>query len=189
VLRQDVGRIDATGPAGALRRYFIVNASLGVTAGGNEVFNRERGAVALLKRFGSSLAIPAAALLAIARHSNIDATVSFDAGAGRPAAISNLAILKNPSISGPLRVPVESAPDDGKLGVWLEDGLSRASLLGLFLRLAAGRYVPGSRTTIARCASVRVRARAPFTVEYDGEILRADDVTFRVEPRTIGVCQ
>jgi diacylglycerol kinase (ATP) len=186
---QDVGCIDAAGPAGPVRRYFIVNASLGVTADGNVVFNRTTGTVAALKRLGGGAAIPAAALLAIARHENLRAGVTIDGAGERPVLLSNLAVLKNPNISGTMRVSAGVSPDDGRIGLWMEEGLSRIGLLRLFINLVAGRFIPGDRSTVRNCASVRVRGSEPFPVEYDGEILHTNDVEFTVLRGAIGVCQ
>jgi diacylglycerol kinase (ATP) len=189
VRAQDVGCIEADGPDGPVRRHFIVNASVGVTAEGNEIFNAPTGVVAFLKHLGGGAAIPAAALLAIARHRNIPAEVSIEGGTGRSVIISNLAVLKNPNVSGSMRAPAGVSTDDGRLGLWMEEGMSRIALAGLFFKLAAGRFVPGGRSTVRACSSLRVRGPAPFPVEYDGEILYANDVTFTVMQGAIGVCQ
>jgi diacylglycerol kinase family enzyme len=189
VHRQDVGCIDALVDDLPIRRYFIVNASVGVTAEGNELFNRSSGAIAELKGVSAGAAIPVAALWAIARHSNLRAEVSVDGGEGRPVLLSNLAVLKNASISGPMRVSAGVTVDDGQFGIWLEEGLSRLRLLLLFISLFTGRFTPGRGSTVRRCASVRVRGPVPFPVEFDGEILHARDVTFTVLHNAIGVCQ
>lgn len=189
VRRQDVGCIAALEGDRTVRRYFIVNASVGVTAEGNELFNRASGVVAALKGISAAAAIPAAALGAIARHTNRRVGVSLDGGEERSVLLSNLAVLENPSISGPMRVSGGVSAGDGLLGVWMEEGLSRLRLLGLFIRLVSGRFVPGNGSTVRRCVSVRVRGSVRFPVEFDGEILRAEDVTFTVVNDAIGVCQ
>jgi diacylglycerol kinase family enzyme len=71
----------------------------------------------------------------------------------------------------------------------MEEGLSRIGLLRLFINLVAGRFIPGDRSTVRNCASVRVRGSEPFPVEYDGEILHTNDVEFTVLRGAIGVCQ
>jgi diacylglycerol kinase (ATP) len=186
---QDLGRIDARSDAGPVRRYFIVNASLGVTAEGNVVFNGCSGIIGGLKRMNTGSAIAWAALSAIARHANAEVHVSIDGSAERPILLSNLAVMKNPSISGGMRAVMQVSPDDGRLGLWIEEDLSRPALLKLFFDLNTGRFRPNGRSTVATVRSLRVRGAEPFAVEFDGEILYTDDVHFTLLPRALEVCQ
>ena len=188
VRRQDVGCLDLDEARGRARRYFLVNASVGVSAEGNAIFNHSHGFIPRLKQCGTGIGIAAAALSAIARHADLEAVLSIDGTPERSASVSNLAILKSPGIGGAMRAPAQASADDGRFGFWLEEGLTRAGLLGLFFQLLAGRVTPGAGTTIRRCTAVRVRARAPFLVEYDGETVSAQDVTFSVLRGAIGVC-
>lgn len=187
--RQDVGCIDAHRGARGMRRHFIVNASLGITAEGNALFNRKSGVMALLKRMSTTAAISSAALSAIARHINIDVRVSFDGGVEHRARLSNLAVMKNANISGGMRAPVPVACDDGLLGVWMEEGLSRTALLKLFVRLNSGVFSPNGTSTVGSFRSARIRGEREFPVEFDGDILYADDVEFSLLPGALEVCQ
>lgn len=190
---EDVGCIDAAGIGGFVRRYFIVNASAGVTAEGNLIFNGTAGAMPALRRLGAWAAIPAAALLAIGRHANVPAAISVDGGPERTVTLSNLALLRNTNISGRLRLDAieRGGPEtgDGPMGLWIEENRSRRHLLGLFVRLLTGRFRPADGTTLGRCFSVRVRAAAPIPVEFDGEILFTGDATFSVVRHAIRVCR
>ncbi|HLF13483.1 MAG TPA: hypothetical protein VI932_01160, partial [Bacteroidota bacterium] len=162
---------------------------MGVTAGGNFIFNRTTGLIALLKRFSTNAAISWAALAAIARHANTDVRVSFDGEPERPVRLSNLAVLKNPSISGAMKASLRVSGDDGRLGVWMEEDLSRTALLRLFLSLNSGRFSPNGTSTIGAYRSLHVRGTNPFPVEFDGEILYAGDVEFSLLPGALEVCQ
>jgi diacylglycerol kinase (ATP) len=187
-LRQDIGVIDVNTRGRSLRRYFIVNASLGVTASGNAIFNG-RGLISALKQFSVTTAISWAALKAILHHVNIDVLVSFDGGQERRAFLSNLAVLKNPNISGELRAAVGVSADDGRLGVWMEEDLSRTSLVKLFLGMKSGRFFTGTTSTIGSYSSVRVRGAEDFYVEFDGETESGNDVEFSLLPGCLEVCQ
>ncbi|HLB01001.1 MAG TPA: diacylglycerol kinase family protein [Bacteroidota bacterium] len=186
--RQDVGRIDAATDRGRIRRYFIVNASLGVTADGNAIFNRTSGMIGLLKRLSTNTAISWAALSAILRHTDAEARVSFDGGDEGRVRISNLAVMKNPSISGGMRAAIPVSADGGRLGVWMEEGLSRVALLTLFIKLNSGWFSPTGTSTIGAYRSLRVRGTNLFPVEFDGEILHASDVQFSLLDRALEVC-
>ncbi len=187
--RQDVGCIEAHRGATVSRTHFIVNASLGVTAEGNAIFNRKSGMMALLKRMSTTAAISSAALSAIVRHVTMEVGVSFDGGTERRARLSNLAVMKNANISGGMRAPVPVACDDGLLGVWMEEGLSRSALLKLFLRLNSGGFSPNGSSTVGSFRSLRIRGERGFPVEFDGDILYADDVEFSLLPGALEVCQ
>jgi len=187
-LRQDIGVIDMFTRGRSLRRYFIVNASLGVTAEGNAIFNRH-GMISIVKPISTPVAISSAAIRAILGHVNTEVLVSFDGGPERPVPLSNLAVLKNPNISGGIRAAVGVSADDGRLGVWMEEGLSRASLLRLFLKLNFGRFSTSGSSTIGTYHSLRIRAGEEFPVEFDGETTRASDVEFSVLPCCMEVCQ
>jgi len=205
VRAHDVGRIDARCAGTSVRRYFLVNASLGVTAEGNALFNRESGLISWLKRIHPGAAIPWAALSAIFRHVNAEMVVSFDSNdgegaspvssGGRRVRLSNLSVMKNPNISGGLRAGVRVACDDGRLGVWMEEGLSRIALLKLFLSLATGKgptsggYASGGSSTVGMYRSVKVRGNAPFPLEYDGEVMFPSEAAFSIIPGALEVCR
>jgi diacylglycerol kinase family enzyme len=186
--RHDVGCIEAPRGDGFPRRYFLVNASVGVTAEGNALFNEATGLCAFLKRISTAAAISWAALAAILRHANLDVGISLDGGAECRVSLSNLAVLQSPHISGGMRAPVNACYGDGMLRGWIEKGLSRPALLGLFIMLTAGRYTAAWNARTGPFRSLRVRGKSRFPIEFDGEVVYSDDVRFSLFPGALRIC-
>jgi len=80
----------------------------------------------------------------------------------------------------------EAMPDDGLFDILLVNKTSRAKVLGLVQKYAAGRYreIPQLITHV-QADSLTIRADRDFEVNVDGEILRKGEVTFRILPAAV----
>jgi diacylglycerol kinase family enzyme len=171
-------------------RYFAINASVGVTAEANDLFNRGPEPISLLKRRWVDGAIVASALLTFARYRNLELEVAVDAGRKRALLLTNLGVIKNRHFSGSFRYESGPAPDDGQLGVHVCEGMGRAEMLRTLASLARGRFTRTGKTSSAsaRAAEVTSPAGKPFAVETDGEITHATSARFEVLSRRIFLC-
>ncbi len=168
--------------------WFLCNASLGVTAEANFRFNHPDRLLRLLKGLSTSAAILDAAIATILRarsftgQLSIEGTVPFEAG------ITNLAILKNPHVSGSFCYPDVGRIDDGRFNVHLLHGMSVPELLRVLrdLRRQQLNGVPHHRSWST--AALTVTSATPFAIEYDGEVVRSTEVQFFIEPHSIQVC-
>lgn len=195
----DVGRVEysaaaegtdvAGGAAGT--RHFLINASIGVTAEANGRFNAGRGLLGPLKRYWVDGAIVATALQTFAGYRNFQVRLSIEGSGEREVALTNLGIVKNPHFSGQMRYDLPCAPDDGRFGVHLCEGMSRLEMIQVLSALSAGRFQGIPKTESVSATTVRVRAAAPgrtFSLETDGEVTPVASASFKILPREVHAC-
>jgi len=186
----DVGLARWTDPAGRQhQRHFAVSASLGLCAEGNRLFNTAAATGAFVRRLPSAVAITRAALSAIARHRNIDATIRVDDETLSVAA-SNISFGKTPWVSGGLRYDGPTVlPSDGLLSVHLCHDMSRLGLLRVLLDLSRGHFGSALGRRSWRAAGCDVHPKRPITLELDGETTLAAEISIRVIPQSIDACR
>lgn len=187
--RRDLGVLRYTDPDGAAhRRFWINNASVGVTADGNHRFNAPGPLLRHLKRVSSGLGIAYAALSALLAHRPRRMRLQTDDGPIVTVSVSNLGVVKNPHFAGSLRYDSPFEPASGAFHVHLLEGQSRARLLSALLGLARGRFAgrPGSRSW--RASKLMLQAAEPFPIEVDGEVVLARRACFALRPGCLRVC-
>jgi diacylglycerol kinase family enzyme len=181
----DVGRMDAP----EVRRHFLINASVGVTAEANWNFNEATGTLAWLKRSWVDGAIIATALRTFQGYRNFRATLSLDGGPARDLILTNLGVVKNIHFSGQMRYDIPQALDDGAFGVHLCEGMNRMEMIGVLSALNAGKFSGRPKTSSHQARRVEiVGLDGAFAVETDGEVIRADRATFTVLKQELCVC-
>lgn len=180
--RRDVGVLTLVTDGGeTVRRYWLLNSSIGITAQANAFFNAPDAMLARLKRHATPLAILYAALhtLLTARPNSVQ--LSYD---GKEECIdaANLAVVKSPFCSGSFRYDSPFEPASGAFHVHLCEAGSRARLLYTLWQLGQGRFrgLPGTCSWSARW--VGVSTAEPVAVEFDGEVVQTRRAVFSIEP-------
>ncbi len=169
-------------------RYFLINASVGLTAEANAFFNNPDRLLGWLKRKYTDPAILYAAIRTILRYRNEEMTLKFpDAGAST-VQVTNLGIVRNLHFSGGLRYGDNQTVRSGMMGVHLCYGTGIPGRLRLLAALARGTFDHLPRTLSRQTHSLRLEARTDFSLEMDGEIVRTNRATFTVLPDHIKVC-
>lgn len=185
---RDVGCLTLSRNGTECRLYFLINASVGVTANANALFNNPDAVLKALKRWHTPLAILYAALRTIAGHTNLHVLIESEEVGSISAGLSNLGIVKNPYFSGSLHYGDPARYDNGRFAVHLYSGMSRTGLVSLLFTLTRGTASsPHSRSWSTR--SLTVSAENEFAVEYDGEVAHASKACFTILPRCLDVCQ
>lgn len=172
----------------ARRRFWLNNASVGVTADGNHRFNCPGPLLRWLKQASSGLGIAYAAVSALFAHRPRRMTLQTDDGPTVTVSVSNLGVVKNPHFAGSLRYDSPFQPANGLFHVHLLEGQSRVRLLSSLLGLTRGRFAgrPGSRSWRAR--KLTLQAAEPFPIEVDGEVVLARCACFALRPAGVRVC-
>lgn len=170
-------------------RYSLVNASIGVTAEANARFNNPTPFVRAARRLSVDAAISAAVLSTLAGWRDITCGLALDGGEAEMVSVTNLGVFKNPHFGGTLCYDTPVAPDDGRLGVALCEGLTALETIATLSSLRRGRFRgrPKTRTWIAR--TVAVTADRVFALETDGEVVHARRAEFSVVPRRVRCCR
>jgi diacylglycerol kinase family enzyme len=185
---RDIGSVTVCDGTRTFTRYFLINASIGVAAEANRLFNTPGPVRRWLKRHNTPLAIGIAAALAIATFRPPRLHISGPGTPAMPVDVTNLSILKSPHISGSLRYPVRPGYRSGRFGVVLAARLSRLDTCRFAAALTSPRGDPMAFCTSWSAPSVSVWADAPFALEIDGEVLTARRALFEVVPHALRVC-
>lgn len=169
--------------------HFAINASMGITAEANAYFNEKGGPLfRALKRRWTDGAIAAAALRGFARYRPFPILLESAGGERREARLVNLGVVKNCHFSGSFRYDAPTAADDGRLGVHLCDGMTKAETLRTLASLARGRFSGLPKTSSWQWPGLTVRADRPFALETDGEVRFTARADFSVREGGLRLC-
>jgi diacylglycerol kinase (ATP) len=187
-LPRDVGSITCEDGDSYKTKYFLVNASIGVTAEANGFFNNPDRQIQYLKRFHVPSAILYAAIKTILSYKNIHAWVLSTETGLKAVDLSNLGVVKNPHFSGSLHYPIGVDYGSGMFSINLCHNLHRIGLFSVLGRLARGKFDEGEKTCSWCTGALDVFSDRPFAIEYDGEIMTTTVAHFGILPRHLKVC-
>ncbi len=186
--KRDIGLVNVEGNNGVVRRYFLINASIGLTAEGNAFFNTPDCLLRWLKKRSAGVGILYAALRSIATYQNVDVGITFGEGEEEHVRVTNLGIVKNPYFSGSLHYDVVPDYTNGKLGIFAAANLGLFGRLNLLRHLCRGKF-SGTPHTFSRSETeVTIEAEHSLTIEVDGEILTGRRAQFSVLQNSLRVC-
>lgn len=169
-------------------KHFLVNASAGLTAEGNWFFNHPDHGLAVLKRKWTGGAILYATFRSMMTCRNHRLTIESGSLPPRVAGVTNLAMLKNPHVSGGLKFPGLASYDSGLLDIHLASNLGWSGRVRLFQALASGRAMKRTLDQCWQSHELTLSSDTPFALEFDGEVIRTDRVRVTVLPRHLRVC-
>ena len=184
---RDVGCLVFKKDRKLLRKYFLINASLGITAEGNHFFNNPDFILRYLKKVSTQIAITYAVLKNILRYKNFQIKMEIN-NESFTTHISNLGIIKSPFFTGKLRYQSDPLPDNGLFDLHLYESLSRVKLLKLFYNLSKGLSDISLNKKFWRTDRITISSDKEFAVEFDGEVITTKTVKFSIIPRLIKVC-
>ena len=170
------------------RKYFLINASLGITAEANYFFNHPDSILLSLKKKNTNLAILYSALRTIYSFKNFKVKIDSDETGEFEVNLTNLGIIKNPNFSGNLRYNSEITYDNGNFNVHLCYEMSRKEVIHLLYLLSYGKFDKVTKKKSWDTKELKISSENPFYVEYDGEIINTTSVTFSVLPKLLKVC-
>lgn len=168
------------------KKYFIINASLGVTAFANNNFNHPNEGLKFLKKYSTNTAILFTAIYSIFSYKNILMKISFD-GRTFVSPVANINILKIPYVSGSLHYTVPVNPDDGKLSLNICLNMTKWELLKVLYNLSKGIFQIEKKTRSVSTDNLEVSSNEPLIFECDGETETAKKVTFSSIRKVINI--
>jgi diacylglycerol kinase family enzyme len=178
--------VDEQGTARTL--YFIVNASIGITAEANWRFNHPDRWLAALKRVSTGTAITWAALRTLLAACPVEGWIRSEGLPAERVRLKNLGVVKCPNFAGGLRYDSAFEPESGRLCVHLVRAMGVVPLLRVFASLWRGRFTGLPGTESWQAGRLAVAAERPFAVECDGEVARGVRAEFFVLPHRLKVC-
>jgi diacylglycerol kinase (ATP) len=184
----DVGNVLIHHNGHSSSHYFLINASAGITARGNALFNNPGPMLAWLKRTSTPMAILYAALRAISVHENLPCTIAIQGGDPVPVNLTNIGIVKNPHFSGSLHYEGPANVADGNFQIFLAEDMHLIERIGLLKALSSGRFGGLAKTRSWRAPAMTIASTRTFPLELDGEVYQTDRAEFKVLPQTLQVC-
>lgn len=181
----DVCYVD-TGCGG--RRYWMVNASIGLTAEANRFFNQPDRAMRFLKKASAGGAMTYAAARTLALKRDRAMTLQVECAQPFTAAVTNIGVVKNPNFSGSLTYRSPYEPDSGFFHVHLCEGMSRLGVVATLWRSSRRGFAGLPQTRSWRARHLLVGAPEHFPVEFDGETLETRRASFSVLKGAIRIC-
>ncbi len=184
---RDIGYVSYQNGEHTQTRYFIANASVGVTAEANHFFNNPDRLLRVLKRWNTQASIMYAALKTIACYHNIHVSL-FGSWGCESVDLTNLGVVKNPHFSGDLCYQTPVVLDNGKLSVHVCHDMTRIGLLRLLWALRHGKFQHARNKRSYESDWLSLTSQEPFFVEFDGEIITATSARFGVMQKLLQVC-
>jgi len=177
----DVGEVTYQDKRGESQsKFFVANASFGVTASANWKFNHPGRLLRFLKGTSTAGAIAYTAIETIFQHKNITCSIGYD-DMRMSAAISNINILKNPYVSGSFYYRQDITADDGRLGMHICKEMNKIELLKVLFHLSKGEFTEGKKKMSRTIRSFRLSATEPLIFECDGETELASHISITVK--------
>jgi diacylglycerol kinase family enzyme len=187
---RDVIRLSIESPDGTRAVvHSVLNASIGITAETNAVFNDPTPLVRAARRLSVDAAIVAAMLTTLATFRDIPCRLVIDGSDQGLRSVSNIGVIKSPHFAGSFTYDTSIGPDDGMLGVNLCEGLTRFQAVATLAALGRGRFTGRPKTASWTARSVTVEGERPFALEMDGEVTQAVSVEFDVLHEGIRCCR
>ena len=186
-VKRDVGCIHYESDGKILKKYFLINASVGITAEGNNFFNNPDFILGFLKKISTQSAITYAVIKNILSYKNFKVTIG-DYNESFTANISNLGITKSPFFTGKLRYQSDPKLDNGLFDIHLYQSLSKMKLLKLFYNLSKGKSDASLNKKFLRTNRINISSEQEFAVEFDGEVITTKSAEFSVIPGLVKVC-
>ena len=185
---RDVGELSFLFNGNRVTRYFIINASIGITADGNYLFNNPDKILNYLKKLNTNSAILYSALKTIFGYRDFEAQIRKDNSSASKVNITNLNIIKNPNVSGDLSYGYPANYNDGKMNIHLAHNMNKFEIIRLFLALQKGRIENISKLESFPAKEIEITSDKVFKLEYDGEVVQTNSVLFSIKKEWIKVC-
>ncbi|MFX0195499.1 MAG: diacylglycerol/lipid kinase family protein [Candidatus Hodarchaeota archaeon] len=169
-------------------RYCIINASIGITAHANAVYNSRLPFIEFIQRISIEAAIIASALKTIFTFHNIPCKIALQKSEPHQFRLTNLGVIKNPHFAGGLCYDTPVKPDDGKLGVNLCADMTMFEAISTLVRLYKRQFRGRLKTYTWLTTTLSVTSARPLALEMDGEVLQTSHVEFKIIPKAIRCC-
>jgi len=185
---RDIGCITYVSNGLRMNKYFLINASIGVTAEANYFFNHPDFILKFLKRMNTGTAIIYSALHTIMRYKNIELNIIDSNNCAKIFKVANLAISKSPYISGKLKLSYEPNYKNGLLNIHLLSDITKFKLLKILHHLMNNKVNADNIFNSSQSSSILIGAEKPFKVEFDGEVITTHCARFSILNKRIRVC-
>jgi diacylglycerol kinase family enzyme len=185
---RDVGCIHYKADGKIKTKYFLLNASIGVTAEANYLFNHPNFILGFLKKYFSRAAILYAAAKTIFTHKNFDIKIAFSFNEAYLFSISNLSVIKSPNFSGNLAYPNKGNYQNGLFDIYLAHSMNYFDLIKLLSSLSKKVFPKSEKTKQGTASRIRISSEKEFFIEFDGEVIKTNYAEFSILNKYLNIC-
>jgi len=185
---RDVGYLKYKNNGKSITKYFLINASIGLTAEANNLFNNPDSILKKLKKSSTSSAIYYAALKTIFMYRNPSVEIDCSIRGKIKTNITNMGIVKSPYFSGDLYYDSPINFRNGLFDIHLCEGLSKTETLFLLWALGHNKLEKVRKLRSWKTNEISIATNKHFTVEFDGETVKTKTVEFGILKKQIKVC-
>lgn len=186
--KHDVGVLEIKSSGDLLRKYWIINSSIGLTADANHFFNHPDRILRFLKSKVTSAAILYAAFKTISLFRNKHLRIILQDNSENDLYVTNIGIVKNPNFSGNFSYKDDYQRSNGLFNVHTCFCDSKFSVLRM-LKYLSSPGKNGNKNIISNMSNnISIESDEKFFVEYDGEIIQTNKVKFFIIPKLLNVC-
>ena len=185
---RDVGVIKYKSGEQYLKKYFLINASIGITAEANNFFNQPDLILRFLKRHFTPIAILYAALKTILTYKNLETKIIYDSSETHSLSVSNLSIIKNPNFYGNLLYPCEANYQNGLFDIYLAYSMNKYNLISLLISLGKKIFPEYEKTKHSITSNIIISSQTNFLIEFDGEIIASNYAEFSILKEYLNIC-
>ncbi|HVG17039.1 MAG TPA: diacylglycerol kinase family protein [Chitinophagaceae bacterium] len=168
------------------KKFFLINASVGVTAQANWNFNHPDNVLRWLKTRASGAAIIYTALSTILRHRNNPLSLVVN-NSKFNTSVSNINILKLPFVSGSFFYKQPISHNDGQLALNVCMNMSRTELLSILNQLQKGKFPDSNKTLSEFTTNIDISSEQDFIFECDGETGKTRSLNVTVLPGALSI--
>jgi diacylglycerol kinase family enzyme len=181
----DIGQVNYVDDNNEWRsRSFIINASLGITADANQLFNRGDLIIRTLKSRALDFTILYTALKTLLSHKNKEIRIKEN-GSWRDMKFANISITKSPYISGGFHYNRCPERDSGQFGFHCTGDMSRLEIIKTLMDLSKGIFRETGKKNTRFLSQLEISSKELLALETDGEIQLGRNFRFSTFPRAI----
>jgi diacylglycerol kinase (ATP) len=185
---QAVARVELDDGSGGRRtRYFVLNASIGIIASGNHLFNAGGPFIRGLKRWCVPAAIWYATIRSVVAATGLRAQMTI-AGQRLDLRLTSASFLLSPYFTGTLRYDVGMLPEVDALPVAICDRMGLPSRVRMLRALSQGRFSGSPGTRVLWASRLEVELERPCPFELDGEVTLAQRFRVVLLPKAVNLC-
>ncbi|KAA1243611.1 diacylglycerol kinase family protein [Aquimarina sp. RZ0] len=187
---QDIGSVAYdTDTRGKQHKLFLINASIGLLAKANHIFNKGDRFINFFKRKKLEWAINYTAVKTLFTYTSSSVNIISPLEKKR-VKLTSLSVLKNPNVSGSFRFNQNITPNEGSFGVNYAYNQNFISVIRTIVDLANGCFIskkPKKGRASYKCNQLEVSSGSSLYLETDGEVEIARNVSFSIYPHTIRI--
>jgi len=180
----DIGKVFIHHLGDAVSHYFCVNASFGLTAQANELFNQSGYVINLLKKRNTGASIIYTAIKSLQTHKSNQLSLTYK-GIKVLNEYNSINVVLKPYVSGGLHFP-EFPKNNGSLfALYLLCRMNKMQLLKTMNELLKGKFNRNENKHLEFISSLEVQSQEEIPLELDGEIYYGNKFEFNVDKNKI----